>query len=145
MARRARGKKVQALVGSGLVTGVAVAICGILLASFALRQVQLHGKRLPQAATVRVEVLNGSGRDGMARRAAQVLRRIGFDVVEIGDAERDDFERTVVVERRSGDLRHARMLARAIGCPRVVQDVDSLKYLEVTVILGRDCDEFFSE
>ena len=47
-------------------------------------------------AEIEVRVLNGSGQTGAASRAAQDLEAAGFEVVEIGNADRSDYGRTVV-------------------------------------------------
>ncbi|KPL10288.1 hypothetical protein AMJ71_03590 [candidate division TA06 bacterium SM1_40] len=145
MGKKSRKQGTGRLIVSTFVTAMVMTLLAILLMSFAFRQLPRVGTRLPDPKSMRVEVLNGSGQDGMARRVAGILRGRGFDVVAIGNAERPDFEKTVVVERLSPDLLHARRLARTIGCPRVVQDIDSLRYIDVTLIVGRDFREFFDE
>ncbi|MFQ5907089.1 MAG: LytR C-terminal domain-containing protein [bacterium] len=96
-------------------------------------------------AGIRVEVLNGSGHDRMARKVAAILRRRGFDVVNIDNAESQDFERTVVVDRVSSDMRYAKILARKIGCEQIIAQPDPSLYLEVSVIVGNDCMKLFPE
>jgi hypothetical protein len=141
--KQARRKRARKVAGGAVITTGLVALCGLLLLSFVLRQITPRRSGRPGAEAIRVEVLNGAGEDGMAQRVAGQLRGMGFDVVEIGNAQRSDFAETVVVERLSADSRHARILARAIGCRRVVQDIDSLRYLEATLILGSDFRKFF--
>lgn len=94
---------------------------------------------------IRVEVLNGSGRNRIARRVALILREKGFDVVNIDNAQSQDFAKTVVVDRVSGDMRYAKLLARKIGCGEVVAQPDPSLYLEITVIVGKDCDRLFPD
>ena len=94
---------------------------------------------------IRVEVLNGCGIPRLARGVSWELRRLGLDVVSVGDARQQDFERTVIVERRSEKLRNARRLAATIGCTNILKDVDSTLYLEATLILGSDYQRFFPE
>jgi hypothetical protein len=92
---------------------------------------------------IRVEVLNGCGIPKLARGVSWELRRLGLDVVSVGDARQQDFDQTVIVERRSEKLRNARKLAVAIGCKRILKDIDSTLYLEATLILGSDYQKFF--
>ena len=89
------------------------------------------------AARTRVEVLNGAGIDGLARRATDSLRSLGFDVVYYGNAETFDREVSVVFDR-VGTADRALAVARALGIPNVRSELDSGLYLDVTVVLGRD-------
>jgi hypothetical protein len=87
---------------------------------------------------VRVQVLNASGRPGLARDATRELRDRGFDVLEFGNAPAgSDPERSVVLDR-VGKLELARQVADAIRIGRVQAKPDSNLVLDVTVILGRD-------
>ena len=89
------------------------------------------------ASEVRVEVLNGAGRTGMARDATHRLRGVGFDVVYFGNAAHFDHSESVVVDR-VGDADRARAVAAALGIDSVRTAVDSALMLEVTVVLGDD-------
>lgn len=85
---------------------------------------------------VTVEVLNGSRRAGVARAATRMLRRRGLDVVFYGNAEAA-VESTRVIVRR-GDSIAARQVRQAIGAGRVVVEPDTLRRVDVSVILGPD-------
>lgn len=84
---------------------------------------------------VTIEVLNGSGRRGVARVATRVLQRAGFDVVYFGNAEPVDS--TVVLWRR-GEDRHGASLVRTLGSGSVRAARDTLRRLDYTVIVGPD-------
>jgi hypothetical protein len=84
---------------------------------------------------VRVEVLNATAVRGLARRATQLLRDQGFDVLEVGTAGRQ-MDSTLVLDR-SGHPEWARRVADALGGARVESRPDSSRYLDVTVLLGR--------
>lgn len=128
---------------------VALIVCVAFVASFALG---LGGRRdraeepalepgvqvldAPTAAG-RVEVLNGSGRTGMARAVTQRLRDAGFDVVYFGNAPGGAADSTTVFDR-IGDDAVARAVAEELAVRRVITDVDSTLFLEATVVLGRD-------
>jgi hypothetical protein len=87
---------------------------------------------------VRVQVLNASGRAGLARDATRELRDHGFDVLEFGNAPSgSDPERSVVLDR-VGKLETARQVADALRIQRVEARPDSNLVLDVTVVLGRD-------
>jgi hypothetical protein len=82
-------------------------------------------------------VLNGSGESGVGSRVASFLRRGGFHVVEVRNADRSDYFPTLVVSRREdGEPAHA--VASYLGGPPVLQQVWSSDLAEVTVVIGSD-------
>jgi len=91
---------------------------------------------IPDGARIRVEIINTTTQRGLARRAMFFLRDQGFDVVRYasGSPARDS---TQVVDR-SGNREWAELVARALGVARVAADIDSARYLDVSVFLGRD-------
>lgn len=91
----------------------------------------------PDSSRVRIEVLNGAGRSGLARDATKRLRDRGFDVVYFGNASEFGHDSSVVLDR-VGKEEAAREVAAALGIANVRSDPDSTLLLEVTVILGQD-------
>jgi hypothetical protein len=91
----------------------------------------------PPALAGRVEVLNASGRSGMARAVTQRLRAAGYDVVYFGNAPASAGDSTIVLDR-IGDDAVARAVAEHLGITRVATERDSALYLEATVILGKE-------
>ena len=85
---------------------------------------------------VLVEVLNGSRRQGAARTATRMLRRQGLDVVFLGNADSLADSTRVIVRR--GDPNKARYVAQALGAGKVVVETDTLRRVDVSVILGDD-------
>ncbi len=85
------------------------------------------------------EVLNGSGKAGLARTATRVLRRGGMDVVFFGNAEGGEVPSTQLLVRR-GDSTAARRAARLLGVGAIAWKPDSTRRVDVTVILGADYD-----
>jgi len=86
---------------------------------------------------IRVEVLNGSGVNRAGQGLAEHLREAGFDVVDIRNADRSDYGRTIVLDR-AGVRRFAESVARELGVDDPVAEPSDDLLLEVTVILGRD-------
>jgi hypothetical protein len=91
----------------------------------------------PPAGRVRVEVLNASGRPGLAAEVRRVLRDGGFDVVLIGNAPGFAPDTSLVLDR-AGRMDAARQVADALGIRRVYARPDPNLYLDATVVLGRD-------
>lgn len=85
---------------------------------------------------VRVEVLNGGDRSGMAAAATDSLRDRGFDVVYFGNAS-EGVDSTVVLSR-AGEVAWARSVADALGVRTVRIEPDENLYLDVTVVLGSE-------
>lgn len=97
-----------------------------------------HAFDIPdQTHRILVEVLNGSGRPGLARLGARRLRRLGFDVVYFGNADPPAVDSTRVLLRR-GDRDRASQVRGALGVGQVSTRPDTLRRVDVTVILGPD-------
>lgn len=91
--------------------------------------------RAPEGVRIRVQVLNTTGRHGLARRATRVLRDQGFDVVDMGNTT-PALDTTVVLDR-SGHPEWAAAVAKVVKPARSRTERDSSRYLDVTVLLGR--------
>ena len=132
MGARIRGLiLVVALIAVGALAGSAISQRWAVASSSGAAPPARTGER------VRVEVLNGGGRQGMARTATDALRDRGFDVVFYGNAQDFDGDSSVVLDR-VGRADLAREVADALGIPRVLSQPDSNLYLDVTVVLGED-------
>jgi hypothetical protein len=85
---------------------------------------------------VMVEVLNGTQRQGVARAATRILRGRGVDVVFLGNAVSAEASTLVIVRR--GDPDRARYVAAVLGAGKIVVEPDTLRRVDVSVILGDD-------
>lgn len=83
-----------------------------------------------------MEVLNGTRRSGEARAATRMLRRRGLDVVFFGNADQTVDSTRVIVRR--GDPGRGREVRLALGVGRIVVETDTLRRVDVSVILGTD-------
>lgn len=94
---------------------------------------------VPTAATV--EVLNGTGRRGLARQVAQVLAESGFKVVRVAN-DRDGVHDTSTVLFRPESQEGAMAIANLLGTSDVQSASDGRKKLpgdtDITVIVGSD-------
>lgn len=93
----------------------------------------------------RVEVLNGCGVDNLAYKVALYLREEGFDVVEIGNVTGTSVERTIIIERVDKKMKNAKLLGRVIRCTNMQAMVDSTLFLEVSLLLGKDYEKYFTK
>lgn len=92
-----------------------------------------------RGSTIQVEVLNASGRDGLARTGTRLLREAGIDVVGVGNAPSTvgRLDSTRIVVRRGGASVGERV-RRALGVGAVRVVLDSTKLLDASVLLGAD-------
>jgi hypothetical protein len=145
----------------GCLQTAGIAVFAVLLGAFAASTILRHseGRREAPAtqgvepaseaapvarARIRVEVRNGSGVRGAAERVTSHLRREGFDVVDFGNADRFDHERTIVIDR-SGNPLFTREVAVALQDVPIASRLDSSLYLDVTVMIGADLPEILDD
>ncbi|MDX2183795.1 MAG: LytR C-terminal domain-containing protein [Gemmatimonadaceae bacterium] len=97
-----------------------------------------RGARAPDSTRVIVEVLNASQVRGLGRRATLFLRDAGYDVVYTANDPAADtpLDSSVVIDR-TGHPEWAKRVAKALGAATVETRPDSLRYVDLTVRLGR--------
>ncbi|MEO9884704.1 MAG: LytR C-terminal domain-containing protein [Balneola sp.] len=88
---------------------------------------------------IQLEVLNGCGEAGIANNYTNLLRNNGFDVVETGNFERFDVNKTFIISRSSSPD-NAKRVAQALGVneENIIREESPDFYLDVTVVLGKD-------
>lgn len=156
----------RADVTSGLLTA-ALVLCGLVVAAlvygFATRTMTPRTAPVrtealaPRAAAdsaaearleaqirnrITVEVLNGSGVNGLAARTRELLRRRGFDVLEVGTVSGAD---TTVAAAVNGSAEDARRVAGALGLPArrvTASETRDENAATVRVTLGDDYARF---
>ncbi|MCL2441287.1 MAG: LCP family protein [Treponema sp.] len=96
-----------------------------------------------------IEVLNGTAVNGLAGRTAELLRSFGYDVISIGNADRNSYDSTVVIHH-SGDDEMVRAFADVIRCTNIRREIplydehDELVNLgieykaDITLLIGRN-------
>ncbi len=86
---------------------------------------------------VRIDVLNGNGIAGSAKEIADLLERSGFNVRNIGDADRYDYPRTII-HYKPGHKDVAQLVAEQIKTKySAILREDSSIQADIIVILGR--------
>ena len=134
----------KTLENTGLAVTCLLAVAGVLSLLFglggrdnpAVRAVQLD-EGVPR---VEVEVLNGAGIPGLARDVTRRLRDAGFDVVHFGNAGGPPHQVSEVLDR-TGKLKAARAIAGNLDIERVRVAPDTGRYVDVSVILGKDWED----
>jgi len=115
-----------------------LAVLTVLVArAFRRDRVAGHAYDIPSARNrTMVEVLNGTRRTGLARLGTRQLRARGIDVVYFGSASQATDSTRILVRR--GDPGRAEAVRAALGVGQVSVAPDSLRRVDVTVILGPD-------
>jgi len=97
-----------------------------------------------------VEILNGTTVTGLAGRTAEFFRDFGYDVISVGNADRNDHERTLIIDRSGhhemaiafGDLirsRNIRFESPYQAYPESNFEFNNFMYRsDFILILGRD-------
>jgi len=97
-----------------------------------------------------VEVLNGTTASGLAGRTAELLRSFGYEIISIGNADRNDYEKTMIIDR-SGLEDLVEAFGEVIRCnninyvPSVLAQMEAELVIEnfeyqadLTLIIGKD-------
>ena len=110
------------------------------------------------AKLLRMEVINGCGAPRLGRAVADELQMRGYDVYAVRDG-REHSTRTTVVDLREPTGRNARTIAQALSVqrhwrklplgpkavPETRVELDSVRYLEVQLVIGDDYRRFFAD
>ena len=100
--------------------------------------------------TLTVEVLNGTAINGLAGRTAEMLRSFGYDVISISNADRNNYDNTLIVHR-SGDDSLVNSFAEVIRCTNIRRELlsnpdnendpanQNFEYkADITLLIGRN-------
>ena len=101
------------------------------------RAAQRPVRVVPDSVRIKVEVVNATATRGLGRLATAWLRDQGFDVVSTTTSAEMDRRDSSLVLDRSGHPSWAALAATAIGGARVESRPDSLRFLDLTVLVGR--------
>lgn len=96
--------------------------------------------------TIQVEVLNACGTAGLADQFTDLLRSKKFDVVKTGNFTSFDVDNSFVIDR-AGKKEYAYALADSIGISKsnVIQQFNKNYYLDVTLVIGKDFNNFLNQ
>ena len=100
------------------------------------QEVQQAVDRVLWGQGIRVVVLNGTGISGLAAQTAQSLEEHGYEVLEVGNAERNTAT-TLILDHR-GQTRRAERVSSLLGGGVISAAPDGSNPADVTIILGED-------
>ncbi len=86
---------------------------------------------------IKIQVLNGSGKAGVAKRVRDKLVRNGFNVVEFGNADSQNYKETLILDR-VGNIKKALKVASVLRCNLVFPKINKFIMIDVTVVVGKD-------
>ncbi len=98
----------------------------------------------PPDTPVRIEVLNGCGKTGLAGTITKELRKRGCDVVFLGNAPEMSHDQTIIIDR-GGGRRAVELVGRLMGCRSFIEKPDGRMDRDVTVIVGMEYEGLFQE
>ncbi|HKK71878.1 MAG TPA: LytR C-terminal domain-containing protein [Candidatus Krumholzibacteria bacterium] len=110
-----------ALAGSALSMGLAV----------------LRSGGATTVPTLRVEVLNACGENGLARRAARQLQELRQDVVGVDTWTGHEFATSFLIDRRGKPALSRRLAERLGPCTVILERTEDAR-ADVSLVLGRD-------
>lgn len=86
-----------------------------------------------------VTVNNGGGVEGAALDASELLKKAGFNVVEVGNAAQAVYDSTLVVYQKEEDETKAEALVATLGTGRTVFDAVNYAFeSDILVVVGKD-------
>ena len=89
---------------------------------------------------LKIEILNGCGVQGLAKKWADHLRAAGFDPWNVTNFEQSNVARTMIIDRTSNARSNGLAVAEALGLPEdyVAYQASDQRQVAVTVIIGLD-------
>jgi hypothetical protein len=93
---------------------------------------------------ITVEILNGTAVTGLAGRTADLLRGFGYDVISIGNADRNDYETTEITARSDYDSM-ARTFGDVIRCRNIRFDAQGAEDIEQEITINMQNLEYRSD
>ena len=90
---------------------------------------------------VSLEIQNGTSRNGLAGRTAQVFKSYGYEIASVKNADSAKYDNTVILDKK-GDPAAAQRVANLIKCQRIHTDVNQNRdeTVDIIIILGKDFD-----
>jgi hypothetical protein len=90
-----------------------------------------------------IEIQNGCGEAGLATKIAETLNN--WDVLAVGNADRYDFEKTVIIARCKKNDKRLKKFCAEIGFDpkKVIFQKNENHNINVTLLLGKDYQIYF--
>jgi LCP family protein required for cell wall assembly len=106
-----------------------------------LVDLMIHGIDYEANSRIRVEVLNGTSSPGATTELVEHLRKLGFVVINVGQADKQNYRYTEVIQY-TGDEQSLNHVRRAVSAftrtARLVKRSATERYADFTIIVGAD-------
>lgn len=122
--------------GQKLVVALSFVVLVLCAASATWSFFVRHGSGPDGGRPFSIEVLNGTGRVGLAHEAKKGLLNRNIDVIEVGNADHFDYAESVLIARKRGA--DVKRLGEVLGCRNVVVQIDENAIEDASLILGAD-------
>ena len=87
----------------------------------------------------KVAVLNGAGIEGLAGRAAEYLEAQGLNIVQVGNADRLDYFKTVVIDYTGNPYTRQFLMGIAnLAAGQILSQHNPESEIDIAIILGSD-------
>lgn len=88
---------------------------------------------------LQINVLNGCGINGVGTTMTKYSRKLGYDVVEMGNYKTFDVEQSIIIDR-SGKMNEAQELALSLGIDKknVIQQFSNDQLVSASIVIGKD-------
>lgn len=136
---RSRRRKPAASLGQKLLVGLSGAMLVLCAASITYGVFVRKSTDPSQVGQLRIEVLNGTGKPGLAHAAKRGLLRRGVDVINADNAPNFDYRESILIARKRGA--DVATLGKLLGCDNVVEQLREGTLEDATLILGADYRE----
>ena len=145
---RERRKRTLKQLVSWTFVGMVVLFVVLLLGQFVSRTMLSHpvsgeidnpNLLVRKGERIQINVLNGSGRKGVAQKFTDFLRARKFDVVHSDNYTDTNVEHTMIIDRMR-DTASAKKIAYALGIEEkfVRTEVDTEEYVQADIVIGKD-------
>lgn len=132
----ARKKKKGAGFGQRLLIASATVVLVLCAASVTWSFFFRYHTRGSESRVFTIEVLNGTGRSGLAHEAKEGLLQRGIDVIAVGNADHFDYAESILIARKRGA--DVELLGEILGCSNVVTQLRDDSIEDASLILGAD-------
>lgn len=134
--KRSARKKKGAGFGQKLLVASSLVVLVLCLASVTWSFIFHYHVKGGESRVFTIEVLNGTGKSGLAHTAKEGLLQRGIDVIAVGNADRFDYSESILIARkRDADVDS---LGDILGCKNVVVQLRDDSIEDASLILGAD-------
>ncbi len=96
-----------------------------------------EGNKAIDREDIKVQILNGSKKSGLATEFKKVLQDKGYSNIRIGDTKDMTYGYTRIIDR-SGDKEKLQMITEDTDINIVETDIDNASGYDITIIIGKD-------